>query len=85
MQRAGRVLERLALEQPGQQQVALLPQRQLLVELDVVAAGQQPAGLQLQQHGGDQQELGRHVEVEGGRICSSVGHVGVDDVDSDTS
>ena len=32
------VLERLALEQPGEQQVALLPERQLLVEVDVGAA-----------------------------------------------
>ena len=35
----GDVLERLALEQAGQQQVALLPERQLLVEVDVVAPG----------------------------------------------
>ena len=32
------VLERLALEQPGEQQVALLPQGQLVVEVDVGAA-----------------------------------------------
>ena len=35
----GRVLERLALEQAGEQQVALLPQGELLVEVDVVAPG----------------------------------------------
>ena len=58
------VLERLALEQAGEQQVALLPQRQLVVEVDVGAAGQQAAGLQLDERGGDQQELGGHVEVE---------------------
>ena len=41
----GDVLERLALEQPGEQQVALLPQGQLVVEVDVVrgrAAGGGP-------------------------------------------
>ena len=60
----GDVLERLALEQAGEQQVALLPEGQLLVEVDVVAAGQQAAGLQLDQRGGDEQELGGDVEVE---------------------
>ena len=34
----GGVLERLALEQAGEEQVALLPERQLVVEVDVVAA-----------------------------------------------
>ena len=34
----GHVLERLALEQAGEEQVALLPEGQLLVEVDVVAA-----------------------------------------------
>ena len=38
VQRDGRVLERLALDQPGEQQVALGPQRQLLVEVEVVVA-----------------------------------------------
>ena len=63
-QRGGHVLERLALEQAGQEQVALLPEGELLVEVDVVAAGQQAAGLQLDQGGGDEQELGGDVEVE---------------------
>ena len=74
------VLERLALQQPGQQQVPLLPEGQLLLELDVVAAGQQSPGLQFQQHGGDQQELGGHLEVEGGPHLLQAGHVLVDDV-----
>ena len=39
----GDVLERLALDQPRQQQVALFPQRELVVEVDVVGAGQQAA------------------------------------------
>ena len=38
---------------------------ELLLELDVVAAGQQAAGFQLQQHRGDQQELGGDIQVEG--------------------
>ena len=59
-----RVLERLALEQPREQQVALLEAHQLLVEIDVVAAGQQPARLQLDERRRDQQELGGDVEVD---------------------
>ena len=60
----GRVLEGLALEQPGEQEVALLEAQQLLVELDVVAARQQPPRLELDQRRGDEQELGGDVEVE---------------------
>ena len=60
----GDVLERLALDQPRQQQVALFPQRQLVVEIDVVGTGQQAARLELDQGGGDQHELGGDVEVE---------------------
>ena len=77
-QHAGRVLERLALEEAGQQQVALLPQGQLLVEVDVLAVGQQPAGLQLDQRGGDEQELRGHVEIEGLHPLH-LDQVGVDD------
>ena len=58
------VLERLALEQPGQQQIPLLPQRQLLVEIHVLATRQQATGLQFDQGGGNQQELGGHLEVQ---------------------
>jgi hypothetical protein len=65
------VLERLALEQAGEQQVALLPQRELLVEVDVGAARQQAPGLELDQRGGDQQELGGDVEVEAWSRSSS--------------
>ena len=61
---ARRVLERLALEQPGQQEVALFEAHQLLVEIDVFAAGQQPAGLQLDERRRDEQELGGDVEVD---------------------
>ena len=72
------VLERLALEQAGEQQVALLPQGELVVEVDVGRTRQQPAGLELDQRGGDEQELGGDVEVE--RLHPfDLGEVGVDD------
>jgi hypothetical protein len=74
----GDVLECLALEQPGEQQVALFPQRQLLVEVDVGPAGQQAPGLELDERGRDQQELGRDVEVEVVQPLD-LGQVGVDD------
>ena len=51
-----------ALEQAGQQQVALLPAGQLLVVLDALGPGQQPLGLELDEDGGHQQELGELVE-----------------------
>jgi hypothetical protein len=75
----GGVLERLALEQAGQQQVALLPQGQLVVEVDVAVVGQQPAGLELDQGGGDEEELGGQVEVQLLHALE-LGQVGVDDV-----
>ena len=40
----GRVLERLALEQPREQEVALLEAHQLFVEVDVVPARAAAAG-----------------------------------------
>ena len=64
VQHLRRVLERLAVEQPREQQVALLEPRQLLVEVDVVAAGQQAPRLQLDERRGDEQELGGRLEVE---------------------
>ena len=79
-QHDGGVLEGLALEQPGEEQVALLPEGQLVVEVDVVVLGQEAAGLQLDQGGGDQQELGGDVEVEVLHPLQ-LGQVGVDDVD----
>ena len=75
----GGVLERLALEQAGQQQVALLPQGQLVVEVEVVVAGQQAPGLQLDEGGGDEQELGGHLEVERRSHALELAEVGVDD------
>ena len=79
VERDGRVLERLALDQAGEQQVALGPQRQLVVEVEVVVAGQQPPGLQLDQRGGDEQELGGDVEAQLLHRLE-LGQVGVDDL-----
>ena len=77
-EQAGDVLERLALEQPGEQQVALLPQGELVVEVDGRRTRQQAAGLELDERGGDQQELGGEVEVE--RLHAlDLDQVGVDD------
>ena len=59
-----RVLERLALEQPREQEVALLEPQQLLVDVDVVAAREQPPGLELDERGRDEQELRGAVEVD---------------------
>jgi hypothetical protein len=64
VQGGGRVLERLALEQLGEQQVALLPEAELVVEVDVTDAGEQAPALELHQGGGDEEELGGHLEVE---------------------
>ena len=72
------VLERLALEQPGEEQVALLEPQQLFVELAVVDTGQQAPRLQLDERRRDQQELGRDVEIEGVHAVE-LGQVLVDD------
>src|SRR5688572_25075599 len=60
----GDVFERLALDQARQQQVALLPQGELVVEVAVVGAREQAARLELDQRGRDEHELGGDVEVE---------------------
>ena len=78
LERRGCVFERLALEQSRQQQIALLEQPQLFVEVDVVAPGQQTAGLELDERGGDQQELGRDLEVHLTHTLE-LGQVAVDD------
>jgi hypothetical protein len=74
----GDVLEGLRLEQTGEQHVALFPQRELVVEVDVGGIRQQATGLELDQRGGDQQESGRDVEVEQLHPLD-LGEVGVDD------
>ena len=73
------VLERLALEQAGQQEIAFFPDTQFVVEIAVVETGEQPAGLELDQRGSDQQELGGDVEIHL-RHLGEMGEVGVDDL-----
>ena len=58
------VLEGLALDQACQQEIPLLPQTEFVVEIDLVVVGQQPAGLEFDQCGGDQEKLGGDLEVE---------------------
>ena len=58
------VLEGLALQQSGQQEVAFLPRGELLVEVEVVVAGKQPSGLELDEDRRYEKELGGHLEVE---------------------
>ena len=50
------------LQQPGEQQVARLEQREVLLVLDL-GGRQQPGGLQVEQGRGDDEELGRLAEV----------------------
>ena len=74
----GDVLERLALDQSGEQQIALLPQGELVVDVAVTLVGQEAASLQFHQGGGDQQELGSDVEVH--RLHPlELAQIGVDD------
>ena len=56
------LLVRLVLQQPREQQVPRLQQRQVLLVLDL-GRGQQPGRLQVEQGGGDEQELARLVQV----------------------
>lgn len=62
------VFERAVLQQPGEQQVADLQQRQVLVVLGLTGK-QQPGRLQIQQGGGDQQERRRLIELSRLPIC----------------
>ncbi len=50
------------LQQPGEEQITRLEQRQILLVVDV-AGGQQPGCLEVEQGRGDDQELGRLAEV----------------------
>ena len=54
-------------------------QGELVVEVDVLLLRQQATGLQLDQGGGDQQELGGDVEIHL-RHLGEMGEVGVDDL-----
>src|SRR5690606_22939105 len=58
----GGLLEGLVLQEPGEEQVSRLQQGQILLVLDR-RGGQQPRGLQIQQGGGDHQELADLVQV----------------------
>ena len=62
LEHRGDLLERAVLQQPGEQQVAGLQQREVLLVLDV-ALRQQPGGLEVEQRRGDQQERRRLLEV----------------------
>ena len=53
-----------ALEQARQQQVPLLPAHQVVVLIGGLQARQQLLGLELNQDGGHEQELGELVEVD---------------------
>ena len=61
----GDVLEGQAGEEAGQQTVPLLLQRQLLIDVDGLGPGEQVPGLELDEGGGDDQELRGEFEVEG--------------------
>jgi hypothetical protein len=56
------LLERAVLHEPGEQEVAGLEQREVVLVLDV-ALRQQPSRLEVEQRGRDQQELGGLFEI----------------------
>ena len=58
----GRLLVGAVLQQPGEEQVARLEQREVLLVVDL-AARQQPGGLEVEQRGGDDEELGGLAQV----------------------
>ena len=62
LEHPGDLLERAVLQQPGEQQVARLEQREVLLVLDV-ALRQQPRRLEVEQGGGDEQERRGLLEV----------------------
>ena len=62
------VLERPVLQQPGEQQVADLQQRQVLIVVDLPRR-QQPGRLEIEQRRGDDQERGGLLELQPGPIA----------------
>ena len=60
------------LQQPGEEQVARLEQGQVLLVLDL-ARRQQPGGLQVEQGGGHEQEVGHLVQVPAAGALLDVG------------
>ena len=74
------LLVRAVLQQPGEQQVAGLEQREVLLVLDV-RSRQQPSRLEIEQGGTDDQELGGLSQVpgraQGAQVADEVvGHLG---------
>ncbi len=69
----------LALEEAGEEQVPLFPADELFVGLDVAAAGQEAAGLQLDKHRRHDQELRQRGKVDLGP-GGDLGHERIDDV-----
>ena len=57
------VLERAVLQQPGEQQVAHLQQRQILFVVDL-AGRQQPGGFEVEQRRGDHEKRGGLLEIQ---------------------
>ena len=76
---ASRVLERLALEQAREQEVALLESHQLFVEIDVLAPREEAPRLQLDERRRDEQELGGDVEIDALHVLD-LGAEHIDDV-----
>ena len=62
LEHGGHLLERAVLQQPREEQVARLEQREVLLVLDV-ALRQQPGGLEVEQGRGDEQERRGLVQV----------------------
>ncbi len=58
------VLEGEAGEQPGQESIPFLCQSELLVEIDGSLVREEMTGLDLDQSGGDEQELAGDLDVE---------------------
>ncbi len=63
-QHRGDILEGDTCQQAGEQLVALFEQSQLVVEIHVIGAGKEPSRLQLDEGGGNEDELAGHLEVE---------------------
>jgi tryptophanyl-tRNA synthetase len=74
----GGVLERLAVEETCDEQVAFLPQGELVIEIDVGVLREESLALELDQRRCDEEELGGDLEIE---VLHEVdlGQVGVDD------
>ncbi len=66
------MFERAVLQQPGEQQVANLEQRQVFFVVDL-SGRQQPGGLEVEQGGGDHQERGGLLQVQLGSDLAGVG------------